>query len=253
MHHLPIRAFNYQGIREARDLLQVARNDPHQITRAKIDNLLMEETKTNELECSVLIQRPKRIGKGKSRTIGPVLKSRRDVAVYLNPIIEKLTEFKDIRFDPGVWSWLGMFLLYETVPLNSNNFIDINDTKHERFVVDIDRPRLLQHHYLWRSWWLLRVHPGADFLLDQRLVTRDRIARAIFDYPRIFNSTGVVDLILRLYTTDKGIKSNINRGPGGLDHLLRSLLQYGRIYDVYGMTADDLLCILPSEFLEWDT
>lgn len=253
MNRSPIRAFNHQGIREARNLLDVARNDPHQLTRTKLNNLLVDDTKTDELDGSVEIRRPKRTGKGRGRTLGPVLKSRLDVATYLDPYLENLTEIRDIRFDTGVWSWLSIFLLYETVPLNSNNLIDIRDTKHERFVVDIDRPRLLQHHYLWRAWWLNRVHPKAKFLLDQNLVTRDRLARAIFDYPRIFNSTGIVELILRLYTTGRGIKSRINRGPGGLDHLLRSLLQYGRIYDVYGMAADDLLCILPSEFKEWET
>ena len=106
-------------------------------------------------------------------------------------------------------------------------------------------------HYLWTAWRLGEQHPNADFLLEQPLQAMGDIADRVFSYPRIFNSPGVTDLILDLYTERGRQKRKFGRSRGGLRHLIRTLDQLDCTYDVYGMTADALRRILPADFHRW--
>ena len=58
--------------------------------------------------------------------------------------------------------------------------------------------------------------------------------------------------MLRLYTHGRQQKRGFGRRPGGLRHLIRVLDQLERTYDVYGMSPDALIRILPEEFRRWD-
>ena len=74
----------------------------------------------------------------------------------------------------------------------------------ETFVIDRrDRQNLrgIQGHYLRAAWQLYEVH-GEDtvFLLDQGPTQRGSIANVVFQSQRIFNSDGIVPLIMGLYT-----------------------------------------------------
>ena len=59
--------------------------------------------------------------------------------------------------------------------------------------------------------------------------------------------------MLRLYTTGTRQKRGFGQRPGGLRHLIRVLDQLERTYDVYGMSPDALIRILPEEFRRWDS
>jgi len=106
-------------------------------------------------------------------------------------------------------------------------------------------------HYLWSAWQLQRQHPHAQFLLDTRLWDYRDIVDRVFSSQRIFNSEGVVELVLLLYTQDGKQKPKFGRSRGGLRHLIRVLEQLERTYDVYGMETEALLRILPADFDRW--
>ena len=125
----------------------------------------------------------------------------------------------------------------------------------ETFVVHREDSRsfmLRFRHYLWGSWRLNEAHgQDATFLLDQDLTSFGDIAQRTFGSIRVFNSAGIVPLILRLYTKNGRQRRGFGRDPGGLRHLLRVLDQLERTYDVYGMQPEALLRVLPQEFQRW--
>lgn len=177
--------------------------------------------------------------------------TRRDVGEYLSP---KLAPIKRQIVDrASFWSWLGIFYFEGTVRVvdGAARLSLLNET----LVIDRSNPtanRNMHHHYLRAAWSLFEVYgEEAAFLLNQAPAARGGIANRILQSQRIFNSTGLVSLILRLYTHRGRNKRGFTGRPGGLLHLLRVLDQLERTHDVYHMSPDALIRILPPEFDPW--
>ena len=173
-------------------------------------------------------------------------RTRREAAEYLAPRLEPIKRL--VAQHLGVWSWLGMFYFADTARLVNGAF----DPRQpdERFIPD---GRIDGRHYLWASWRLSEQYgEGAAFLLNQELSDLRHITMRTLTTPRIFNSVGVVPLVLRLYTSGDRQKAGFRDARGGFAHLIRVLDQLERTYDVYGMEPDALLRILPDEFRAWD-
>ncbi len=179
-------------------------------------------------------------------------RTRRDAAEYL---AEKLRPIQSrVADDAGFWSWLGMYYFAQTAPRAADGRVKLS-TLDETFVVHNGEPRSYQRryrHYLWSAWRLQQAHAeSAAFLLDEPISSFGDIADRVFAYSRIFNSSGVVPLILSLYTDGGKQKPRFGRTPGGLRHLVRVLDQLERTYDVYGMSPEGLAQLLPSAFDPW--
>ncbi len=173
-------------------------------------------------------------------------RTRRDAAEYLAPRLEPITRL--VGQHAGVWSWLGMFYFAETARVVSGAFD--HRQPDERFIPD---GRIDGRHYLWASWRLREQYgESADFLLNQEFSDLRHITMRTLTTPRIFNSVGVLPLVLRLYTSGNRQKSGFRDARGGFAHLIRVLGHLERTYDVYGMEPDALLRILPDEFRAWD-
>ncbi len=178
--------------------------------------------------------------------------TRREAADYLSPHLAPIQQ--RIADDAGFWSWLGMYLFAETAPRDQDSVLKLSPLD-ETFVVHSGEPRSYQRryrHYLWSAWRLQQEHAAySSFLLDERLTSFGDIADRVFSSSRIFNAGGIVELILTLYTAEGNQKRGFGHAPGGLRHLIRVLDQLERTYDVYGMTTDALLDILPHDFDRW--
>lgn len=177
--------------------------------------------------------------------------TRREIGEYLAPRLDPVRA--RIAGRTSFWSWLGIFHFEDTVrivdgaarlsPLDETFVIDRMDTQNLRG---------MHRHYMRAAWQLYEVHgEDAAFLLDQHPTARGHIADQILQSQRVFNSVGVVPLILGLYTEDGRVRRGFQSRPGGLRHLLRVLNQLERTYDVYGMTPEALIRILPPEFAPW--
>ena len=176
--------------------------------------------------------------------------SRRDAAAYFTPLLASARSHWIDHY--GMWSWLGMYFLRDNVRVHDNR-VRLFD-RDESYVIfsderQSDRRRYL--HYLWSAWQLAEVHPDAQYILDRPLMDQSDIVDRVFSYPRLFNSVAVVQLILRLYTAGADAKPRHGRSRGGLRHLIRVLDQLERTHDIYGMTLDQLLRILPPDFDPW--
>jgi len=177
--------------------------------------------------------------------------TRRAAAEYLDsrldPVRGKIAE------DFSAWSWLGMFHFMDIVDSSRHGRVSPQDAT---FVVDLSsRGRQKRYrHYLWGAWRLWLQHRGQErvsFLLDEPLTSWSDLDERVFGNLRVFNSVGVVPLILRLYTRGPVLKRGYKGSPGGLRHLVRVLEQLELTHDVYGMEADALIRILPEPFHRW--
>ena len=235
-----LRRLTPAGIERAREFLAGLRDDPGGSIEPPPD-LLYDERYAARFVGEIEVERR-------------AFRTRRDAAEYFEPLLKPIAHL--VADHAGVWSWLGMFYFAETVR-RDNGTVQLSPLD-ETFVVDrrdvaARSYQLRFRHYLWGSWRLYEQHgESAAFLLDRELTWWGDIAQRSFGAIRIFNSLGVVPLILRLYTHGAQQKRGFNFSRGGLRHLVRVLDQLERTYDVYGMDPDALLKILPEEFRQWD-
>lgn len=235
----PLRQLTPSGLARAREFLTDLRESPD-AQREPPQDLLFGDNFSRPFSEKVRVEQ---------RTF----LTRRDAGNYLSQTLEPLRH--RLADHAGVWSWLGMYYFTGTAPttLSPNNMTFLFEPEESSAHASrSDQQRY--RHYLWGSWRLYEQHGHhADFLLDQDISAWDDIAQRISGSQRVFNSTGVVPLILRLYTKGQQKKRGHVARAGGLRHLLRVLPQLELTYDVYGMDSDALLDILPPVFREWDT
>lgn len=232
------RQFTPLGIERARDFLANVRANPS-VDAAPPDELLYDGNHAQLLSGAPDLRRQH-------------LLTRRDAADYLSSALQPIEH--QIADHAAFWSWLGIYLFTAVAPRDQDGVLKLSPLD-ETFVVHDTEQQSYQRryrHYLWSAWRLHQTHSeDAAFLLDQPLTSLGDIADRVFSKSRIFNSVGVVQLILRLYTFEGLQKPRFGRAPGGLRHLIRVLDQLERTYDVYGMSTDALLEILPREFDPW--
>ena len=232
--------FTKPGIARARRFLAEARSNPRGPPRPPED--LLHGPKYT---------RPFQRGKLAVEVRERPFASRREIGEYLAPRLEPFRTW--IADRTSFWSWLGIFHFADTArivdrearlsPLDETFVIDRGDRQNYRGI---------HRHYLRAAWQLYDVHgEKAAFLLEQQPTARGFIANTIFQSQRIFNSAGIVPLILGLYTSGNRPKRGFQRRPGGLRHLLRVLDQLERTHDVNGMSPEALTRILPPEFAPW--
>ncbi len=231
----PVRRLTAAGIERAKEFLAYMRENP----RAKPEpprELLFGERFSRPFRENVLVERRS-------------FRTRRDVGEYFAPRFKSIGPF--VADHAGLWSWLGIYFFADTVQVEDG--IHKLSPVDETFVFADSNDRHAYRHYLRGAWRLYESHgESVAFLLDQDLTSFGDLAERVFGSLRIFNSAGVIQLILRLYTRGSQQKRGFGRRPGGLRHLIRVLDQLERTYDVYGMTPDALIRVLPDEFQRWD-
>ena len=179
--------------------------------------------------------------------------TRREAAEYFAPRFETIRHF--VAGHAGLWSWLGMYYFADTVRVRSDE-VRLSPLD-ERFVVNDKESgsyRQRYRHYLWSSWRLFDAHgESVSYLLDQEITAFPAIMQRALGSVFIFNSVGVIQTMLRLYTTNGRVKRGFREGFGGLAKFVLVLSQLERTHDVYGMDPDALIRILPEEFQRWDS
>ena len=234
-----VRRLTDDGLRRAREFLAYMREHPG-ANREPPRELLFGEHYSRLFRESLRVERR-------------AFQTRREAAEYFEPKLATIRHL--VTDDARLWSWLGMFYFADTVRVE-NGQVRLSPLD-ETFVVHREDSRsymLRFRHYLWGTWRLYETHgESVAFLLDQNLTAFGDIFQRTFGAIRIFNSDGIIQLVLRLYTHDTRQKRGFGHAPGGLRHLLRVLDQLERTYDVYGMSPDALIKVLPEEFRHWDS
>ena len=234
-----VRRLTDAGIERAKEFLTYMREHPR-ANREPPRELLFGERYSRPFRKSVQIERR-------------AFRTRRDAAQYFVPKFHSIRHL--VTDHAGLWSWLGMYYFASTVRVESGE-VQLSPLD-ETFVAQHghDRPNQLKYqNYLWCAWRLYTTHgESVAFLLDQDLTSMTALTDRALRSVRAFRSVGVIPLMMRLYTAGGRQKRGVRDAPGGQRHLLRVLNQLERTYDVYGMSSDALVRVLPVEFQRWDS
>lgn len=190
--------------------------------------------------------------------------NRREAGEYLADRLAPLGVGR-IADNAGLWSWLGMFYFEQVVGWYADGRMRIA-AADVAYVIDpqSDRRGDSQRHRnrLLAAWDIYTRHGEARArgLLSHPVSAMEQLADRLLGAVEAYRAPGIMDLANRLYTDPAtGMqKSGIagggrdnQRPPGGIVRLLDVLNQLYMTYDVYGMTAEQLLPLLPAEFERW--
>lgn len=240
------RRFTDEGIIQALKFLDIIRNDPQALLQVS-ERLLFDDTTSEYMPNAPQVERHKFV-------------TRRDAAEYIDTFKPAIDE--QVIDDWAFWSWLGMYHFHDIIfsEERQDKFAisasGKGTTETETIVVapkSSDVRRNSYRHYL-RSSWLInkKYRDQCAILLDQDIMTLPVITRLILNSLRVFNSVGVVPLILELYTENNEQKKGFSAAkPGNIYRFLHVLEQLECTYDVYGMSSEALMNILPPEFDQW--
>ncbi len=189
-------------------------------------------------------------------------KTRRDAGLYLVRRLAPMGEARVID-NAYLWSWLGMFYFDKLVRKDSDGNIRLGRMPDIAYVIDPDASgeswgeSRRYANRLMLAYDIYRQH-GEDawFMLQEPVTSLGRFTLRLASAPELFRSRGIVKLAQLLYPDPETLEmkdgwtgeTRATAPPGSMLRLIDVLKQLYMTYDVYGMTAEQLLPLLPSEF-----
>ena len=241
----PIRQMNAKGITESKSYLATLRAG--QVAAPFPNHVLTDTEYSDVLEPATSIE---------ARSFA----DRRQAGQYLS---EKLAHFpiEEVQQNYGLWSWLGIFYFNNLVNRDDSGNPDLGRDSDAAYVLDPATPGWGDNrHRLLMAYETYTLHgENAWFMLDQPVNSAGQLTNRLSGKPTIFRSRGIVKLAHLLYadpltrSTKRGFGGGgqNQRSPGNLMRFIDVLDQLYMTYDVYGMTAEELMKLLPSEFDRW--
>ena len=179
--------------------------------------------------------------------------TRFDIAAYLNPVLLK-TSIKDDMVDTGLWSWLSAVYIDTVCPQDETGRRDPkNDYRH----IPSSDWRNFYRHLIRGPVRIIRLfednpETAAIVLCQHPASPGDFVEQLAARQERITNPA-IIATANRLYfdrenkRPKKGAAPNWHK-PGTLRRFTSLLDQLDLTYDLYSMTEDNLINILPAEF-----
>lgn len=231
-----LRQFRPAGIQAFQKFLAECRESP----RTPVPRQLLEdETLTEAVKPAITIE-PKRFA------------TRADAAEYLSSLLRPLAE-SDVAANVGLWTWLSLFFFDEVCPPADGYRAVKNDYT---YLFEPKNPRHFYRHLLFIAWYVLRIAPKHNRLfLNGSLASLDEVTRLVMERLYLTRIPCLFEVLDRLYWDQRrgrarsGIVTRENVKPGDLRHRLPiRVRQLERTYDLFSLTADQLIDLLGVEF-----
>jgi len=179
--------------------------------------------------------------------------SKLDMAKYLYERFQ-IVPSSQIDQNIGLWSWLSLYYFDLVCPLN--NAGKRNPGQDGRYILDLDFRRYYRH-LLYGPYNIFRLHSERAPLLISGLPDKpSKFYEELSSRQAFVTNKGVIEAANILYYDPrrKGPKSGAGGGirkPGTLLRFIDVVQQLDLTYDLYSMTGEEVLALLPSEFDEW--
>ncbi|MGB8476697.1 MAG: hypothetical protein WCE61_21660 [Candidatus Acidiferrum sp.] len=155
--------------------------------------------------------------------------------------------------DAGLWTWLTLFFLDEVCPPDGNG--SRNPQDEARLLPLLDNHQRFYRHLLLGPYLIVRAHRDnperAMAMLCNPLWKPGEIVEQLASRKELVTNRAVAEVATTLYYDPS--TGSFKRGAGssvkGAARRLAALLnQFDLTYYLYGMTAEELLALLPKEF-----
>jgi hypothetical protein len=174
-----------------------------------------------------------------------------DAASYLATLLETI-ESPALSADVGLWSWLALYYFDQLSPVGADGKRRPRENYH--YIPGTER-RGRDRHLLANPYRLYRMHGEHARVLLYPAVHQH--GQFVYDlgYRRDFlTNRGLIEAIDALYWNARSKRPKRGAAsdrPGSLRRLIAVLQQLELNYDLYGMSSDEILALLPSEFDAW--
>jgi hypothetical protein len=232
--------FNNKGIQEFRNLLEDARRGELVTTPlAMLENAALVEQITDGPEFAA-----------------PVCTTRGELATVVDQLLDKVSLEDDMN-DMGLWAWLAAAFLDSLCPTDENGkrqpktdyrYIPSTDYRHfyRHLVRNPVRIRRLFAEIPNAASIILCQHPAIPGEFVEQLSSRqERITN-----PSIIAAANRLYFDVSTGKPKRGAAPNW-RKPGTLRRFFDILDQLDLTYDLYSMSTEDLLALLPGEFADY--
>ena len=183
-----------------------------------------------------------------ARTFG----SRLEAARYLD---SKLSEsgLKNLDRDSGLWAWLTLFYFEEICPADAAGHRSAGEVA--RYLPQPHNYQRYYRHLLVGPYRIYRAHRDcperALALLGGPLDRPGELVEQFASRQELVTNRPLVQSVTTLYWDAKSRKAKRGaggKGDGSPRRLAVVLQQFDVTWDLYAMTADGLLALLPKEF-----
>lgn len=181
--------------------------------------------------------------------------TRMDAARYLHRALSCLN-LDSIETDVGLWSWLSLFYFDQVCPPGPEG-----TRKPGRDYRHILEPGYRQghRHLLGGPYLVYTVYGwGEEFsklMLSTSLPVESQFLHELATRQNLITNRGILEAAYALYFNDAAQSpkrgSLMKNSPGTLYRFIDVVQQLDLTYDLYSMTGEQILPLLPSEFDRW--
>lgn len=232
----PVRRLNDLGIQRFSEFLDSLKTDAPQ--GPPVDILADPQT-SEDLGCQIYIEKKS-------------FASRFEAAEYLYKNLDT-SGLKGIERDRGLWAWLSLFYFDQLCPADEGGRRKPGELA--RWLPDVTNYKRYYRHLLAGPYLIYRAHRDqpkrALALLCQPLHSPGDIVEQLASRQEIVTNKAIVECATKLYVDPKTGKPKTGaggKGAGSARRLADVLNQLDLTWDLYAMSADQLLKLLPPEF-----
>ena len=176
-----------------------------------------------------------------------------EMAKYLYERFQVLSN-PQVDQDVGLWSWLSVYYFDLLCP--ENNLGKRTPGRDYRYVLDLHF-RVYRYHMLLGPYTTYKLHgAGAPLLLHGPLYETGRLYLELSARQAFITNQGIIEAANLLYFdaakgTPKRGAAVTTRKPGALIRFIDVIQQLDLTHDLYSMTGEEVINLLPQEFDEW--
>lgn len=171
-----------------------------------------------------------------------------DAAIYLANVLQPI-DTPSLTGDAGLWAWLALFYFDQLSPIGA----DGRRRPREDYHYIPDAGRWHERHLLAGPYRIYKMHGmHARVLLHPAVHQHGQFVYQLGYRRDLLTNRGLVEAIDLLYWNARTKRpkrgATTETRPGNLRRLIAVLQQLELNYDLYGMSAREILELLPEEF-----